>query len=53
MNAVISEPFYLGWAVALFSSLAALLKWRYRREYAARRVSKGLRAYTGGPQAIS
>jgi hypothetical protein len=44
MNAVFSEPSFLGWGVCLFAALLALLKWNYRRA-AARRVAKGLRSY--------
>jgi len=47
MEAAIPTPYYvIGWAIALFFGLAALLKWCYRRNAAARRVSRGLRIYT-------
>ena len=37
---------YTAWALVLFFALVALLKWKYRRGEAERRISRGLRAYT-------
>jgi hypothetical protein len=48
--AMISEPIYLGWALALYFALAALLKWKYRRTEAERRINRGLRTYTTARQ---
>jgi hypothetical protein len=42
---MIPAPLYIGWAVAFYFALAALLKWKHRRMQAERRVSRGLRAY--------
>jgi hypothetical protein len=53
MDAAISNTYYFGWALAVFSGLAALLKWKLRRTFAARRVSRGLRAYTASHEVVS
>jgi hypothetical protein len=52
MDAAIPAPYYLG-ALAVFGGLAALLKWKLRRSFAARRVSRGLRVYATNRQAVS
>lgn len=49
MAATIPATAHTFWAVALFFSLAALLKWKHRRMVAARRINRGLRAYTSQP----
>jgi hypothetical protein len=51
--AMISEPLYLGFALALYFALAALLKWKHRRTKAERRINRGLRAYTTGGQSTN
>lgn len=53
MDAAIPTPYYLGWALALFFGLAALLKWKLRRSVVARRVNRGLRTYTASRQVAS
>ena len=45
MEAAIHSPSFFGWAIAVFFGLAALLKWKYRRFEAVRRVNRGLRLY--------
>jgi hypothetical protein len=52
MDAAMHSPYYLGSAVALFS-VAALLKWKLRRTFAARRVNRGLRVYATNRQVVS
>jgi hypothetical protein len=47
---MIQTPIYTGWALSLFFALVALLKWKYRRGEAERRISRGLRAYTTAGQ---
>jgi hypothetical protein len=46
VDAAMTEPLYLGWALAVYFALVALLKWKYRRTEAERRVNRGLRTYT-------
>ncbi len=53
MNGAIPTPYLFGWALALFSGLAALLKWRLRRVFVARRVNRGLRTYATSNQVVS
>jgi hypothetical protein len=43
---MIPEPVYIGWALALYFALVALLKWKYRRSEVERRINRGLRVYT-------
>ena len=50
---MIPTPLYIGWAVALYLALAALLKWKYRRTRSERRISRGLRVYTAGSQPVA
>ena len=45
-GAMIPAPLFIGWAIALYCALVALLKWKYRRYMAQQRITKGLRAYT-------
>ena len=54
MDAVaIPTPYYFEWALALFFGLAALLKWKLRRDEIHRRVNRGLRAYTSNREVVS
>jgi hypothetical protein len=53
MVAAIPAPYFLGWALAVFGGLVALLKWKLRRSFAARRVSRGLRVYATNRQVAS
>jgi hypothetical protein len=53
MVAAIPTPYFFGWALAFFFGLAALLKWKLRRTFAARRVKRGLRVYATNHQAVS
>jgi hypothetical protein len=36
---------HTAWALAIFLALAALLKWKHRRVWAAHRINRGLRAF--------
>ena len=53
MQQMLGQPMYLGWSLAFVCALAALLKWKFRKQLAERRVAKGLRAYTAGSQVLS
>ncbi len=50
---MIPAPFFFGWAIALYFALASLLRWKYRRTKAERRISRGLRTYTATGAAIA
>jgi hypothetical protein len=52
MHAVIHSPCYLASVLALFS-VGALMKWKVRRAFAARRVNRGLRVYASNQPVVS
>jgi hypothetical protein len=52
MSALFPTPFYLGFLLSLLVACAALFQSNYRRGSVERRISKGLRNYTGA-QALS
>jgi hypothetical protein len=53
MDGAIPAAYLMAWALAAFFGLAALLKWKVRRAFVARRVNRGLRVYATNRQAVS
>jgi hypothetical protein len=54
MDGAIPTPYVVGCATAVFCGLAAVLKWKIRRAFAARRVNRGLKVYaTTNNEAVS